>query len=247
MLFPFPRRCRSQDPVEMLVAPAPSVTAGFTLTELLIAALLTGLLATATIGSLTQMMQLNQRAAAQMTRRQELDRALGFIGDEVHHAAAIIPDATADLSTIAPNFNPSRKTPILVLTLPDADEPVIYYLRDKTATWFGPKVLYRWGPPLKANGLYSNESPNHTLQHPNLWPYEAVVDVMDDKRPIPNPPCPPGWMSNPPESERQGAYTCVDSQGTLAEIVLRGQILEASGISQEIHTLSSQFSPRSQR
>lgn len=218
---------------------------GFTLTELLIAALLTGLLATAIIGSLTQMMQVNQKAAAQITRRQELDRALGFIGDEVHHATAIVTEANANLATIAPNFNPSNKTPILVLTLPDTHQPVVYYLRDKTATWFGPKVLYRWGPPLKANGLYSNEAPNYALENPDRWPYEAVVDVMDDKHPNPNPPCSQGWTANPPISERQGAYTCVNPQGTLVEIVLRGQILEASGSSRSIYTVSGQFSPRS--
>ncbi len=211
---------------------------GFTFMELMVTAFLTGLLASAVIASLTNMMQVNQQVDAKVTRQQELNRSLDFIGDEVQRASQIQTAITLPSGFPAAG-NP---VPILGLSIPNPAAPatpyaVIYYLSDNTSTWLGPKVLNRWGPPLDEHGLYTI----------NQYVYKPLVDLMDDNLPSPNnTACPTGWFANPLVGARQGAYTCTSADGKLVNVVLRGRILTAFGKTSAIYEVSGQFVARSQ-
>jgi hypothetical protein len=70
--------------------------------------------------------------------------------------------------------------------------------------------------------------------------------LIDNTLPSPNDACPAGWSAHPPVSDRQGAYTCVSSDGRQASIVLRGRVLEASGKLRSIYDARGQFVARNQ-
>jgi hypothetical protein len=194
---------------------------GFTLFELLLAAILTAAIAAASISALAEILRINQENEFESLRRQDLNRGLEFIADEIRGAAAIAPDAADDLKN-APQFSlPGGASVVLSLRVPGISERVIYYLaanercsQDSNA-WLPPRVICRWGPHFNADGNYSNPTT------PNLWQRMALIDVIDDGTITPQ--CPTQWLPNPANSAR-GFYACIDPTGRIAEVHLRGQV-----------------------
>lgn len=197
---------------------------GFTLIELLIAASLTTIVVSLTGFGLVTIMGNNKVAKAQTDRRVELNRALDFITDEIRQARPISTNASANLSTVAPTFISSGKTPVLTLQIPGVAERVIYYIASASSPWLGPNVVYRWGPNFTASGQYNTTAPSG-------WTYDPLVDLIVNITPDPNPNCPTNWVPNPAVASRTGFYSCVDPAGKSAEIYLRGQLINAVGSS----------------
>ena len=189
----------------------PQSLAGYTLVELLIAASLTLVVVGAAGFGLIAMMQTQQSTKAQVERRTEVNRALDFISDEVRYARTIGTDASG-----VSGFNPTDKTVVLVLDIPDPANPTtpknaVYYVKSNTGTnWFGPQVLYRWGPPLNADGSYGTGS--NTSQ--------ALIDRVDDATITPN--CPSGWSASP-STNAQGFYACMAPGGKMAQLYIDAQ------------------------
>ena len=113
----------------------------------------------------------------------------------------------------------------------DADattpERIIYYLKSASGThWKGPLVLYRWGPPLKANGTYDD----------GAWQEEALIDGIDDTHIVAS-PCAAGETLTPPllsgttpsltganlSTAATGFYACVDNSNTAAQLYITGE------------------------
>jgi type II secretory pathway pseudopilin PulG len=231
-----------------------TATAGFTLTELLIAGVMTGVMAAMIIGSLSGVMQANQEAESKTIRRVQLNRALDFMADEVRMATKIAPNAQADLTNAA-NFSTYGKTSVLSLTIQGVPQRVIYYIASKSAPWFGPKVIYRWGPWLDAKGNYKAD----TLQTPAKWEGRALVDLIEDSTPpvpsptpVPSPSptlgCTNGWLPNPspPATKWQGFYACVAPNGRIAEIHLRGRLTDSQTQKTGVFEVAGQVTARNQ-
>lgn len=207
-------------------------SAGFTLIELLVAMSITIIVVTLAGSGLIAIMQNNIKAESETLRRVELNRALDFISDEIRTSKNITTNASTNLSTVAPGFNPTGKTPVLTLEIPGVSQRVIYYTESPATTdvWLGPKVIYRWGPYFNNNGQYANASNNPVAvnNNPANWQGNALVDLIADSTPASNTTCPTaGWVGNPSASNGQGFTTCVDPTGKIAELYLRGHLTGA--------------------
>lgn len=205
-------------------------TKGFTLVELLVAVAITGIVVTVAGLGLVTILQANKRAEAATETRMELNRALDFMAEEVKMAEEIAtptPGSPKDYldTSVAPNFDSNCTVPndgvdcVLMLKIPGVAQRVIYYVRNppENSLWFGPRVIYRWGPNFNKDGTYGN--PDY-LSRP-------LIDLVEDSVPDPNPECPSGWLPNPPIPDRDGFYSCVNSSGKVAEIYLRGKLTDS--------------------
>jgi type II secretory pathway pseudopilin PulG len=221
--------------------------AGFTLVEILIAAAITSTMTALAVFSLTDIMQMSQKAESETLRRQQLNRALDFISDEVRMATAIAKDANTGVPTdFSSNSPPSNITRVLSLQIPSlpSGQRVIYYIADPNSTTFGPNVIYRWGPGFDDDGNYATATTRvDRLSNPSGWKHEPLVDLVASGLPAStktnyaefNPDCPlitpttSRWDDNPDKVNRKGFYTCVDPNGKIADIRLIGVFTDATG------------------
>lgn len=231
----------------------PKSFAGFTLIELLVAMAITTIVIGITGWGVVAITQKSKEQKLETDRRVELNRALDFIADEVRQAKPIATDASANLSTIAPGFDATDKTPVLTLQIPDVKQRVIYYIASPSSTsvWSGPKVIYRWGPHFSNNGSYTdanNVPPSacntYSACNPQGWEYEPLVDLVADSTPSSNPNCDTNWTPNPAVASRTGFYTCVDPSGKIADIHLRGKLVGAYGDSKPAFEVSTKVFAR---
>lgn len=194
---------------------------GFTLPELLTGFILS-IFVTGALGfGLYQILELTSKEGAKTNARNEASRAIEFISDEMRRASTIDSDLLADLDgdgteeNTAPDYTPTAdKKIVLALNIPGLNNSVIYYLKSTNLNnWQGPQVLYRWGPPLDANGNYTAGS----------WQHEALIDGIDDTT-ITTDPCNGDTLTPPMASDPSGFYACVNGTNTTAQIYLTGGI-----------------------
>lgn len=193
------------------------LSAGFTLTELLIAASITSIVVGGAGWGIVNIVGANQTASAQTESRMELNRALDFMAEEVRQASTVnnvsAPVASKPSSSIAMTGTVQS---ILVLQIPGVAEPVVYHiLEPKDSAWLGPRVLYRWGPNLKDDGTYSD--PDNSLN----WQNRLLVDRITDQTKKDS--C-GGWTPSPNLGDRKGFYACVDSKRKIAALYLLGNL-----------------------
>jgi type II secretory pathway pseudopilin PulG len=212
---------------------------GFTLAEVLIAGVVTSIVAVMTLSNLLQFQQIGQSSKTQVLARQNLNRGLDFMLEEMRMANSIATNSTANLATQAANFDPTNKTVILNLAVSGISQRILYYIADNDNRSLGPKVVYRWGPALDTNGNYSNPTV------PSAWQYEVLVDQIESALPAPNPVCNPNWTANPPVAVRQGFYSCVDPSGRMATLNLVGRLTDQRGSYTGTYPVSGQASTRS--
>lgn len=201
---------------------------GFTLTELL-TGLIMSIFVTGALGfGLIQIMSLTRRGTEQTNARNEANRALEFISDEIRRAQTLDDDLSEDLDNdpTTAETNPAVNFPaqagrnvVLSLNIPEVNnsatlgsdgnanttERIVYYLEAANDTWQGPLVLYRWGPPLDANGNYTN----------NTWQSEALIDGISAGDPE---DCNGTSTANP------GFLACINTDSTSAQIFLTGGV-----------------------
>lgn len=205
---------------------------GFTLVELLVAMSITTIVVGLTGFGVVAITQNTNKAKIETERRVELNRALDFIADEVRQAKPIATNASANLATVASDFSLTFDTPVktrvpvLTLQIPGVAQRVIYYIAPKStnSVWLGPNVVYRWGPNFTDDGEYSNPT------SPSSWTYEPLADLFVNTAPSSTPSC-PGWSLNPPSGSITGFYACVDPNGRIADIHLRGKLTDTYGTS----------------
>ena len=163
---------------------------GFTLTELLVAVIMSTFVIGALGFGLMTVLRTTQSEGSRTAARNETSRALDFVSDEMRRAQAIEVDlSSANLASVASGYTPPRGgspevdgTPVLALQIPGVSQRVIYSVaKPKTnQPWKGPLVIYRWGPALKADGTYS-ESGDKRVDNPGGWTHEALVDGVSDE------------------------------------------------------------------
>jgi type II secretory pathway pseudopilin PulG len=182
---------------------------GFTLTELLISSFIGALVIGATGYALTNLLQGNKTATAQTNKRTEINRAMEFISDEIRRADTIDVDPAPAFNDTVPS-PPTDAQPVLALNIPGVtnagvESPIIYFLsspRDgDKSVWKGPKVIYRFGPPLNTAGEYN-------LKTEVAWTVEPLVDGISEDSATAN--CDPGETSSPsPINSTLGFYACI--------------------------------------
>ncbi len=125
------------------------------------------------------------------------------------------------------------------------NERIIYFLKSSSGTnWEGPLVLYRWGPPLGADGSYETGG----------WQEEALIDGIDDTHIANNPcgadvPTPPLLTGTAPtltgtyiSSFASGFYACINGTNT-AQLYLVAETDTETG-STETYTADTRVAAR---
>lgn len=220
---------------------------GFTLIELLIAAGITFLVISASLASLVEVMKINQQSESETLRRQDLNRALDFMADEIRRGATVTPSATTAAQAALPEFTlPVGATPVLAITIPGVSKPVIYYLAASANPWLPPSLIRRWGPAFDANGDYVNPTlPAQWDTDPSDGLGDVLVDAIDNQPSSQGTVCPKDWIANPPLVARTGFYSCVSSDGRSVNVTLQARVKGAAGATPKVYKLTSDISVRS--
>lgn len=217
-----------------------NTNSGFTLTELLVGLFMSIFVIGALGFGLITVLSTTQSENSKVKARTENSRALDFISDEVRRARKIESFAN---TTNAPNFTTTDKTVVLALDIPeisdsgtlDSDtnpttktERIVYYLKSTgLGNWKGPQVLYRWGPPLDADGKYTA----------GTWQDQALIDGINST-PIAtselDSSCPTATRTRTPATPT-GFYACITGTNT-AQLFLTGQTKTASGVNNDSQT-----------
>jgi hypothetical protein len=141
---------------------------GFTLTNLIIGAGLTLLVAAGGGGAVASMLDTTATSNARSERRVEMNRTLEFMRTEINRSERLIATAnlpanfkndlsTAQLNKIKDEVDVNSIQAVLQLKLPGANTSVTYFTATpKDGIWKGPKVLFRFGPDFLANGNYED-------------------------------------------------------------------------------------------
>ncbi len=192
---------------------------GFTLIELVLAlAIATTFLGLVGSGLVIVTKQ-DRAAAADRSSRYELQRTLGFIGNEVQMAQLVNPcppDFNVASTTASGSHNPY---PVLSLTMPiesGLTEPIIYYVATPptNSPWSGPLVIYRWGPTLNLNGSYSKGGSVASYSYYN----EVVVDKITANQLAAD--CDAVFTAAIPAINGQGFSACVEPSGTAVKLAV---------------------------
>jgi len=188
--------------------------AGFTITEVLLAGVMM-LIAVLVSGiGVINLLRSNYRANADSEIRNNLNRTLEFVSDDVRRAKIIAENEAAigtDRVTNWDKIKESKQSPqaVLAFQIPDPGNPgqalpnqIVYYTRDPENSLTGPRVLWRYGPDLDENGNY------RTPEAVATWQHSPVTDMLAAVANDPN--CPGGFTRIPArDGDVDGFYTCV--------------------------------------
>jgi hypothetical protein len=136
--------------------------AGFTITEVLLAGLMMLIAVFVAGNGLINLLRTNYRANADSEIRNNLNRTLEFVSDEVRRAKIIANSQAEIITDQVPGWEdiPGARA-VLAFQIPDPRNPnnllvrqIVYYTRNPENSLTGPRVLSRYGPNLNANGNY---------------------------------------------------------------------------------------------
>lgn len=213
---------------------------GFTLIELVLALAIATIFLGLVGSGLVIVTKQDRAAAADRSSRYELQRALGFIGNEVKMAQSVNP-CPPDFNGASTMANGSNNPyPVLSLTMPiesGLTEPIIYYVAAPplASAWSGPLVIYRWGPTLNLNGSYSKGGSVVSYSYYN----EVVVDKITANQLSNN--CDAIFTAAIPPTHGQGFSACVEPSGMAVKLA----VTRSSDHNHRDISLSSIFSRRS--
>ncbi len=155
--------------------------AGFSVTEVLLASSMM-LIAISVSGiGVTNLLRSNYRANAGTEIQNNLNRTLEFVSDEVRRARIIAPTEANIVTTKVPQARAAGARPVLAFQIPDPNNPsqllpdqIVYYTQNSQTgdSLTGPRVLWRYGPNLDANGNYITPADITT------WIRSPVTDML---------------------------------------------------------------------
>lgn len=182
---------------------------GFTLVELLISSVIGVLVIGAAGYGLMNLLRNSRSSTAQIQQRNDLNRAIEFVSDEMKRAETIEVDPSDNLTGVTIPTNGTAADAVLALNIPGIpdntdDTPIVYFLSSPPDDdiWQGPKVIYRYGPPLDEDGNFTN----------GAWDLEPLVDGISDDDVTAS--CDTGWTATP--TSPKGFYACI--QPTVEDI-----------------------------
>ncbi|GCA79389.1 PulJ/GspJ family protein [Microcystis aeruginosa] len=149
--------------------------AGFTITEVLLASSMMVIVISVAGDAVINLLRSNYRANAGAEIENNLNRTLEFVSDEVRRAR-IIADKEAD---IVMTQVPTGARAVLAFQIPNPNNPgqtlpnqIVYYTKGPENSLTGPRVLWRYGPNLDANGNYITPADITT------WIRSPVTDML---------------------------------------------------------------------
>ncbi|MDJ0647222.1 MAG: prepilin-type N-terminal cleavage/methylation domain-containing protein [Xenococcaceae cyanobacterium MO_188.B19] len=192
---------------------------GFTLTELLVGALISTIVIGGAGWGLMQMLNVTLDNSDQTERRAEINRAMDFVSDEIRRAKRVwtnYPDYTDSPG----NADVANSTTVLELQIPDVDgdgddEFIAYYIKESpniSSNWRGPQALYRLGPPLDADGEYSINSSTGFL---NARTPSILIDSLQKRT---TPGCAGTMFPTPISGEVPGFAVCLENSMTIPDV-----------------------------
>ena len=197
--------------------------AGFTITEVLLAALMM-LIAVSVAGiGLINLLRSNYRANADSEIRNNLNRTLEFVSDEVRRARIIAQTEAAIITTKVPDWEDIRGAQaVLAFQIPNPSNPnnllvqqIVYYTRDPENSLTGPRVLWRFGPNLDPNGNYVIGNYIHS----------PVTDMLEAPAPAVNLDCPANFNRIPAKTaDLGGFFACVGADGNQVILNANAQV-----------------------
>ncbi|GCA95554.1 PulJ/GspJ family protein [Microcystis aeruginosa] len=198
--------------------------AGFTITEVLLAGLMM-LIAVLVAGiGLINLLRSNYRANADSEIRNNLNRTLEFVSDEVRRARIIANSETAITSTEVPTVAKAGKA-VLAFQIPDPNNPsqaplneqIVYYTTGPESSLTGSRVLWRFGPNLDDKGNYITPADVATWQH------SPVTDMLAATAKDSN--CPTDFnLIVAPSSTVDGFFACVHRDGNQVILNANAQV-----------------------
>jgi type II secretory pathway pseudopilin PulG len=180
---------------------------GYTLTELLVAASLTSVLVSGAGYGLFSATKSKNEGSYEVERRTEINRALDFIATEIKLSKTIDTETASSGFDISLDDTQGEKV-ILALELPD-NRKIIYYTKNSItgSPWIGPKLVYRWGPPIDDNGQYTSGSSESKLL------IDRVGSTINNS-----------CLSGETSVNAPGFASCINSTGKSAKVFIAGVI-----------------------
>ena len=212
--------------------------AGFTITEVLLAGVMM-LIAVLVSGiGVINLLRSNYRANADSEIRNNLNRTLEFVSDDVRRAKTIAQTESSILTDQVPQARASGARAVLAFRIPDPKNPIqilpdqiVYYTTGPVPEngLTGPRVLWRFGPDLDPNGNYI------TPDQIDTWKRYPVTDMLAAPAPAPGGICSdPGnfrLIAVNPNPVVDGFYACVRDGG--------GQVILNANAQVEMTTLTA--------
>ena len=208
--------------------------AGFTITEVLLAGLMMLIAVFVAGNGLINLLRTNYRANADSEIRNNLNRTLEFVSDEVRRAR-IIAKSEAEIKTDEVQVPRWKDIPgaraVLAFQIPNPRNPnsllgkqIVYYTREpekpksEEGLWYsltGPQVLWRYGPDLDANGNYVIGNYIHS----------PVTDMLEAPAPAVNLDCPANFNRIPAKTyDLGGFFACVGADGNQVILNANAQV-----------------------
>jgi hypothetical protein len=200
--------------------------AGFTITEVLLAGVMM-LIAVLVSGiGVINLLRSNYRANADSEIRNNLNRTLEFVSDDLRRAR----DIPFTEAAIQKDQLPTGARAVLAFRIPDPSNlgqilsnQIVYYTKGPENSLTGPRVLWRYGPDLDANGNYIN--PKERKHYPVTDMLAATAATAN------NPLCPEDFnLIAADPGDVDGFYACVRQKG--------GQVILNANAQVEMTTLT---------
>ena len=213
--------------------------AGFTITEVLLASSMMVIVISVAGDAVINLLRSNYRANAGAEIENNLNRTLEFVSDEVRRAR-IIADKEADIVTTQV---PTGARAVLAFQIPNPNNPgqtlpnqIVYYTKGPENSLTGPRVLWRYGPDLDANGNYNI----------NSWQHSPVTDRLAAAASNPN--CPTGFTRIPANpADVDDFYACVRNGGRQVILNANAEVNLTTGDTDKDkvkYSVSTRVSPR---
>jgi type II secretory pathway pseudopilin PulG len=181
-----------------------SPAAGFTIVEVLVAAMLTMIVMGIAGTGLVNMLRSNYKASAASEVRNNVDRTVEFISDEVRRAEFIADELSKIDSTAKTAIEAKGGKVVLAIRLPEYSDQIIYYTKAASNPWYGPRVLYRYGPPLAADGKFDRTgvTPVGDKYTSSNWTHSPLVDLLVGENQVTDKDCDPFRNNEKPDNDR---------------------------------------------
>jgi type II secretory pathway pseudopilin PulG len=216
--------------------PTGHLPAGFSLIEVILGSLLTIMVVTVAGVGLVNMSRSNLRNSADSELINNLNRASDFISDELRQAQQVETGSGINTTNVPANTIPAGSTIILGIVNPQFPTNRIIYYTNTPRTQdrlLGPRVLYRYGPDLLANGTYNTAS----------WGISSVADLIPNANDtdLTNAlkSCDSGWTRTPTNlGDTDGFFVCTNGS-TRVNVRLNAKVPLTTGNSDRDRVLYS--------
>jgi prepilin-type N-terminal cleavage/methylation domain-containing protein len=185
---------------------------GFTLTELLVAIAITGIVITVSGSGLISVMRADQRSESESEARMNLNRALDYIADDIRSSKGIyLVPTEISISSVTPGC--ATATPVIQIERPDLTR-ILYYVKDLSgcsasdSVWLKPGVIKRVD---NFSGTSASDSDGKEL-----------VDAIDINASLPD------CTDKGSRTGAKGFYACIPTDRRNITLFMYGKLKESS-------------------